>query len=77
MRGLRTGWEDIKASRPRDFPVVFDYDASSGEDLFTTDMSPLMFYCTHRVLECAKDNRLTNVAFGSVEEGPLAKPLRY
>ena len=70
-------WEDIKASRPRDFPVVFDYDASSGEDLFTTDMSPLVFYCTHRVLECAKDNRLTNVAFGPVEEGSLAKPVRY
>ena len=70
-------WEDIKAARPGDFPVVFDYDASSGEDLFTTDMSRLVFYCTHRVLECAKDNQLTNVAFRPVEEGPFAKPIGY
>ncbi|MCY3622445.1 MAG: hypothetical protein OXH68_12145 [Gammaproteobacteria bacterium] len=70
-------WEDIKASRTRDFPVVFEYDASSGEDLFTTDMSRLVFYCTHRVLECVKANRLTNVAFRPVEEGRFAKPVRY
>ena len=68
---------DIKASKPRDFPVVFDYDATSGLDLFTTDMSSRAFYCTERVLECAREHRLTNVAFGPVEEGPFAKPVRY
>ena len=68
---------DIEASKPREFPVVFDYDATRGLDLFTTDMSSRAFYCTERVLECAKKHRLTNVAFRPVEEGPFAKPVKY
>ena len=70
-------WDDIKASKPRNLPVVFDYDTASRLDLFTTDMGPQVFYCTGRVLECAKKHRLTNVAFGPVEEGPFAKPVKY
>ncbi|MCY3820166.1 MAG: hypothetical protein OXH52_12510 [Gammaproteobacteria bacterium] len=57
---------DIKASRSDQSPQVFDYDTSSGLDLFTTDMG-MGFYCTERVLECATKHRLTNVAFWPVE----------
>ena len=67
---------DIKASRPDESPRVFDYDASSGLDLFTTDMG-MGFYCTERVLECARKYRLTNVAFWPVEQGPFGKPVKY
>ena len=68
---------DIKASsRSDESPRVFDYDASSGLDLFTTDMG-MGFYCTERVLECARKHRLTNIAFTRVEEGPLGTPVKY
>ena len=67
---------DIKASRSAESPRVFDYDASSGLDLFTSDMG-MRFYCTERVLECARKHRLTNVAFWPVKEGPFAKPVKY
>lgn len=70
-------WEDINASRPCEHPIVFEFDASSGLDLFTTDMGPQVFYCTDRVLECAKNHRLTNVALRPVEDGPLAQPVTY
>ena len=66
---------DIKESNPYS-PSVFDYDASSGLDLFTTDMGR-QFYCTEPVLQCAKEHGLTNIAFWPVEEGPFAKPVRY
>ncbi|MCY3820165.1 MAG: hypothetical protein OXH52_12505 [Gammaproteobacteria bacterium] len=58
-------------------PIVFDYDPTFGMDLFTTDMTPFTFFCTERVLECAKRHRLINVAFRPVEKGALAEPLRY
>ena len=67
-------WYDVKESRPGDFPVVFDYDATSGLDLFTTDRSPEAFYCTERVLECAGEHLLTNVAFRPIEEGCTTNP---
>ncbi|MCY3622442.1 MAG: hypothetical protein OXH68_12130 [Gammaproteobacteria bacterium] len=66
---------DIKASKA-DSPSVFHYDASSRLDLFTTDLGR-QFYCTERVLECAKVHRLTNLAFWRVEEGPFGKPVKY
>ena len=66
---------DIRASRSDESPRVFEYDASSGLDLFTTDMG-MGFYCTERVLECATKHRLTNVAFRPVED-PFAKPVTY
>jgi hypothetical protein len=48
---------------------VFDYDASSGHDLFTTDLSPTAFFCTNAVIECARRHRLTNLRFIPVEAG--------
>ena len=58
-------------------PIVFDYDPASGLDLFTTDMTPLTFFCTERVLECAKRHRLINLAFRPVEEGAISRPITY
>ena len=49
-------------------PFVFDYDASTGHDLFTTDLSPIAFFCTERVLETVKKYKLTNIQFFPVEE---------
>ena len=68
---------DISTPSVRDHPVVIDYDASSGLDLFTTDMNPRAFFCTERVLGCARKHRLTNVAFRPLEEGRFAEPVRY
>ena len=58
-------------------PIVFDYDESLGFDLFTTDMTPLRFFCTERVLACAKRHRLANIAFSPVEAGLYANPIKY
>lgn len=58
-------------------PTVFDYDDGLGLDLFTTDLSPLAFFCTDRVLRCASRNKLTNIRFCRVEEGKYAKPIKY
>ena len=49
-------------------PYVFAYDASTGHDLFTTDLSPIVFFCTERVLETVKKYKLTNFQFFPVEE---------
>ena len=74
-------WYDIAASTADSHedppPVVFDYDESSGLDLFTTDMTDLMYFCTERVLSCARRHRLTNIAFSPVEAGLLADPIKY
>ena len=56
---------------------VFDYDASLRLDLFTTDMNPRAFFCTERVPECAREHRPTNVAISRVEDGPIAKSLKF
>ena len=66
---------DIRATKEVRF--VFDYDASLGLDLFTTDMNPRAFFCTERVLECARKHRPTNVAISRVEDGPIAKSLKF
>ncbi len=66
---------DIKATK--DLKFVFDYDASSGLDLFTTDMNPRAFFCTERVLECAREYLPTNVAITRVEDGQWAKPIKF
>ena len=58
-------------------PIVFDYDESLGFDLFTTDRTPKKFFCTERVLDCAKRHRLTNIAFSPVEAGLYANPIKY
>ena len=71
--GARSG--DVRATRVTQY--TFDYDAASGLDLFTTDMSPNAFFCTERVLECAREHRLTNVAITRVEDGPDAKPIKF
>jgi hypothetical protein len=55
---------------------VFDYDASLGLDLFTTDLSPTAFFCTDRVLDCVRTHKLVNVALRPVEQGSLGSPLK-
>jgi hypothetical protein len=58
-------------------PYVFQHDEASGFDLFTTDLSPAAFFCTDRVLESAKANRLTNLAFCPADQGVFGKPVKY
>lgn len=58
-------------------PTVFEYDSKSGLDLFTTDLAPTAFFCTDRMLECARRNKLTNIAFCPVEQGVFGEPLKY
>ena len=55
---------------------VFEYDSSSGLDLFTTDLAPTAFFCTQRVLDCARQHKLINLAFVPVEEGVVGEPLK-
>ena len=55
-------------------PVVFERVRDSGLDLFTTDFSPLDFYCTERVVHCVQRQGLTNVALVAVERGVHGEP---
>ena len=55
---------------------VFDYDESSGLDLFTTDLSPTAFFCTSRVYDCARKHRLVNIAFRPTEQGIVGEPMK-
>ena len=66
---------DIRATK--DIQFVFDYDASSGLDLFSTDMNSQAFFCTERVLECVRQHRPTNVAITRVADGESAKPIKF
>jgi len=66
---------DIAASKVTSY--VFEYDATSGLDLFTTDMNPRVFFCTERVLECCRDHRPTNVAIRPLEEMSRAKSIKF
>ena len=63
-------WKSSRRQREGDptSPFVFDYDASIGHDLFTTDLSPIVFFCTDRVLETVKKCKLTNLQFFPVED---------
>jgi hypothetical protein len=55
---------------------VFEYDAASDLDLFTTDLAPTVFFCTSRVYECVREHKLINVALRSTEKGILGEPLK-
>jgi len=57
-------------------PVVIDYDIDSGLKLFATDLAPTMFFCTERVLACAREHGLINLAFRPSERGVRAKPVK-
>jgi len=50
-------------------PYVFVEETWNGTNLFTTDLSPAMFFCTDAVVECARKHRLTNFRFTPVEAG--------
>lgn len=58
-------------------PIVFDFDEASGHDIFTTDLAPTAFFCTDRVFECARKQKLTNLQFSRVEEGAMGQPIKY
>lgn len=55
---------------------VFEYDESSGLDLFTTDLAPTAFFCTSRVYDCVRRHKLINVALRPTEQGIVGEPLR-
>ena len=70
--GTRT--DDISATGTRrqsaPYPYAFRLGTWNGDHLFTTDLSPCAFFCTERVLECARKHRLTNFRFTAAEDGP-------
>ena len=66
---------DVRATKITQY--IFDYDATSGLDLFTTDMSRQTFFCTERVFECVRAHKPTNVRITRVEDGPDAKPIKF
>lgn len=65
--------EDRRAShkeqRSRVCPYAFVEGSWNGEHLFTTDLSTAVFFCTEKVLECARKHKFTNFHFTPVEEG--------
>jgi hypothetical protein len=69
-------WDDVKATYDRQhsqpWSYVFVEGAWTGSNLFTTDLSPTAFFCTERVVECARKHQLTNFRFVPVEDGDAA-----
>lgn len=61
------------------FSYVFQENAWNGLNLFTTDISYAKFFCTEKIVECARKYRLTNFRFIPIEEGGAfgSKGLKY
>lgn len=56
----------------RKSPYAFVPETWTGQNLFTTDISPTAFFCTERVVECARKHQFTNFRFVPVEEDAAA-----
>jgi len=73
--GTRT--DDIGATFSRQnsrvCPFAFRESKWNGAQLFTTDLSPCVFFCTETVVDCARKKKLTNFRFIPVEEGANSK----
>lgn len=69
--GTRT--DDITTTFDRQdsgtYPYAFRHNTWNGTHLFTSDLSHTAFFCTERVLDCARRHKLTNFRFVPVEEG--------
>ena len=59
------------------FSYVFKKDTWNGSDLFVTDISNTAFFCTDKVLKCAKKYKLTNFHFVPIEKGDELKGIKY
>lgn len=62
-----------------EFSYVFQDDTWNGANLFTTDISEGKFFCTEKIVECARKYKLTNFRFIPIEEGGAfgSKGLKY
>jgi len=49
------------------WPTAFLPGTWNGANVFTTDLSPAAFYCTEKVVECAREHRHTNFKFVPAE----------
>lgn len=59
------------------YSIVFKEDTWNGKDLFTTDISHTAFFCTERVVNCAKKYKLTNFCFIPVEQAGNVNGIKY
>ena len=58
-----------RRQRSRVWPYVIRPGTWKGSDLFTTDLSDAAFFCTEKLVECARKYRLINSRFTPVEAG--------
>jgi hypothetical protein len=49
------------------WPMAVRRETWNGADVFTTDFSPTQFFCTDKVVTCARENRHTNFRFVPAE----------
>ena len=66
-----------KLQHSRKFPTVLN--SWSGANVFTTNFSPYRFFCTSKILDCARKYKLTNFRFIPIEEGdaPESEGVKY
>lgn len=74
--------DDLRATYDRQhsgiWPMRFLEGTWNGADVFTTDLSPAAFFCTEKVVECARQNRHTNFAFVPAERAASStEPIDY
>ncbi len=56
-------------AKDKKFSYVFHDKTWNGLNLFTTDISDTMYFCTEKVLDSVKVNKFTNFRFIPIEEG--------
>lgn len=61
--------ETYRKQHERRWPIVFEAGSWAGQDLFTTDLSPTSFFCTKRLLDCAREKPHTNLIFIPIDKG--------
>lgn len=59
------------------YSYIFKNDTWNNSDLFVTDLSDTLFFCTDKILDCAKKYNLSNFRFIPVETANDLKGINY
>jgi hypothetical protein len=61
-------YETYRQRYPQVWQCKFKDESWNGACLFTTDLSPFFFFCTHELIDCACRHHLTNFLFIPLED---------
>ncbi|MFN7141914.1 MAG: hypothetical protein ACK4UN_21555, partial [Limisphaerales bacterium] len=63
----------------RDYPIEFIPGSWNGKQLFTTNLSSTLFFCTDTIFDLARKHHFTSFRFDPIENGlnPRGPGLKY